>query len=200
MAYVARTGTTLPSASVFVRPVLAVTQISPDSERNGRSMPGSKWIWLRPSPAGPIPRPFIVAKDPSSNRDYLNRQLALKFRQDPTKAIIPPDQRQKPEPPPVEPSIAVKDLVVFADPIVVEMVKANPQWKIVVPPSVDVLAKLIPPVPTVDEEGQPTGQTEHPGKVAQLEGMSKHQTDETGAQSGSGQFVPGMSGGAQGIQ
>jgi hypothetical protein len=78
------------------------------------------------------------------------------------------------------------------------MVKANPQWKIVVPPEVELLARIVPPTPVLDEEtGQPTGQTEHPGKVAALESLSKHQSDETGGQNGSGMMTPMMGGGAQ---
>jgi hypothetical protein len=40
------------------------------------------------------------------------------------------------------------------------------------------------------------GQPPHGGKVAEVEGLSKHATDETGAQNGTGQFNPGMGGGA----
>jgi hypothetical protein len=140
----------------------------------------------------------FLAKDPTINREYLNRQLLVRFRVDPSRAIIPADKRQKPEPEPAVPTIAVKDLEVFADPIVVAMVKANPQWKIVVPPEVELLARIVPPTPVLDEEtGQPTGQTEHPGKVAALESLSKHQSDETGGQNGSGMMTPMMGGGAQ---
>jgi hypothetical protein len=140
----------------------------------------------------------FLAKDPTINREYLNRQLLLRFRIDPSRAIIPADKRQKPEPEPTVPTIAVKDLASFADPIVVAMVKANPQWKIVVPPEVELMATVIPPIQQIDPEtGQPTGQPEHPGKVAALPSLDKHQSDETGAQNGSGQYVPGMGGGAQ---
>jgi hypothetical protein len=42
---------------------------------------------------------------------------------------------------------------------------------------------------------QPQGQLEHGGKIAPIEGMDKHQVEQTGAQNGSGEYTPGMGGG-----
>ena len=44
---------------------------------------------------------------------------------------------------------------------------------------------------------EPTGQPPHGGKVAQMEGLSKHATDQTGGMQGSGEMTPGMAGGME---
>ena len=130
----------------------------------------------------------FLAQDPSLNRDYLNRKLLQKFHIDPSRAIIPEAQRQKPQPEPSIPTIAVKDLAILGDPLVLAFIKANPQWGIVIPPEVMMATAEI-------AQQQAQGQLEHGGKVAQLEGLSKHATDQTGAQNGSGQYGPNLGGG-----
>jgi hypothetical protein len=129
----------------------------------------------------------FVANDPSTNRDYLNRKLARKFHLDPSKAVLPPNMVPKKQPEPSVPTIAVKDLAVLTNPMVLAFVGANPQWGIIVPEEVKAL---------IVQQAQPQqGQQPHGGKVAEAESLSKHQSDSTGAQNGSGQYNAGMGGG-----
>ncbi len=129
----------------------------------------------------------FVANDPTTNRDYLNRKLARKNHLDPAKAVLQPNQVPKKQPEPVMPTVAIKDLAVLTSPLVLAFIGANPQWGIAIPEEVKL--RLI------QQAQQPQGQQPHGGKVAEAESLSKHQSDETGAQNGSGQFTPLMGGG-----
>jgi hypothetical protein len=128
----------------------------------------------------------FTAKDPMMNRRYLDAKLARLFHIDATRALLPQSQVPKPQPEPAIPSVAIKDLAILGDPMVLAFIQANPQWGIAIPP--EVMQAMVAKA----QQGQP----EHPGKLAPAESLDKHQTDETGGQNGSGQMTPMMGGGA----
>jgi hypothetical protein len=130
----------------------------------------------------------FLANDPSINRQYLNEKLALKYHLDPSRLILPPDQVPKPQPEPVMPSVAIKDLVILTDPLVLAFIGANPQWGIQIPPEVKAMVVAM-------AQAQDNGQQPHGGNVAAVPSLDKHAADLTGGMQGSGALSPGLAGG-----
>jgi hypothetical protein len=140
----------------------------------------------------------FLANDPALNRRHLAEKLALKYHLDPS-----------PQPKPPVPTSAIAFKGDDFNPM-------NPQapimmdlWQKIAGIPIDpaaienamALGVLAQAAQKAEEAEKGAGGTPHDpnpphgGKVAAVEGLSKHATDLTGAMQGSGQMVPGMAGG-----
>jgi len=150
----------------------------------------------------------FTANDPNINRQYLLRKLLQKFHLDPTQALVPMDQQPKPQPPPPTTTMGFKpeDFSPMnpAHPIAIDLFQQL-SGKTISPEAIQKAVMLSAAMQVematqaaTESAEKPAGQQPHGGKVAQVESLSKHSAENTGAMQGSGQMVPGMAGGFQG--
>jgi hypothetical protein len=140
-----------------------------------------------------------LANDPSLNRSYLTRKLLEKFHLDPAQAVLP--QAQVPQPKPAPPTLSLsfkgEDLNPLSpqSPIVIDLLtKAGVQ----IDPQAITNAMSLGQMAMAAQHAQATAEAAakggeappHGGKAVPIESMDKHQTDTTGAMSGSGQMGP----------
>ena len=145
----------------------------------------------------------FLANDPFSNREYLLKKLAVKMHYDPNQLVKQPEP-PKPEPPKLSLSFKGEDLVAPQAPIIVEIlaalgVKISPeaiQQSQGLMLQAQQLAEAQAQEAAMQKQAE-KGQPPHGGKVAQMEGLSKHAVDQTGGMQGSG--APAASGAGGGI-
>lgn len=125
----------------------------------------------------------FTANDPNVNKRRLLERVFRKYHIDPNEVFNTPEEMPKPSPPPSDLTVAVKDLPILNDPMAIAWINANPQWGIKVPPEVQQMI--------IAMAAQPN-QTEHGGKVAQVESLDKHAAEETGGMQGSGAMMAGL--------
>jgi hypothetical protein len=142
-----------------------------------------------------------LANDPFANREYLLKKLAVKMHYDPNQLVRTPDPA-KPDPPKLSISIKMEDFVLPQGPITVEIaqqlgLKISPaaiQQSQGLALQAQQLAKAQAAEAALQKQ---SGQQPHGGKVAQMEGLSKHAVDQTGGMQGTGS--PAASGAGGGI-
>lgn len=144
-----------------------------------------------------------IANDPSTNRTYLLTKLLEKFHIDPTRALLP--QNQIPPPKKDDPSISLsfkgEDLSPLSpqSPIALDILKnANVAIDEAAMQAAQALGQEVAHAIVQKSAADaalkgPGHETEHAGKVPQMEGLSKHAADLTGGMDGTGVPTANMS-------
>jgi hypothetical protein len=131
----------------------------------------------------------FLANDPNINRTALLTRLVRKFHLNPQEILQQPPP-QKPEPPKLALSFKGEDLVGPQSPIVLEILQQ--QGITISPTAVQLSQALLQQSAALaasaetSGEGQPAAETQHGGKMPQMEGLSKHAADQTGGMQGMG--------------
>lgn len=131
----------------------------------------------------------FLAKDPFIDRGKLLRHLLPRMHY-PQDVVVQQPPTPKPEPPKLTLSIGAADL----DPMMpaygnLYQILTQQGIKNLAPPTVDPMtAHTLQAINQVTPEGQP----KHPGKVAQAESLSKHQTEQTGGMQNTGMPMDAM--------
>jgi len=148
----------------------------------------------------------FLANDPNTNRSYLLNKLVSKYHLDPSKALLPQGQvpQPKPQPPAMALSFKGEDLNPQSpqSPIVLDILS---KLGVEVDPAAITnamnLGALAMQAQQAEAEAKAAAKTPgaasppHGGKVAPIESLDKHATDQTGNMQGSGAPAPAMSGG-----
>lgn len=146
-----------------------------------------------------------IANDPNVNRRYILTKLLHKFHIDPSRALIPTEQMPQPKPEPPKMSLSVKgeDLSPLSpqSPILLEFL-SQLGYKISQQAiqNAAVIARMKETAEHVEEANAKSDagtETRHGGKVAQLESLDKHATEDTGGMQKTGALAPGLAGGLQ---
>jgi hypothetical protein len=144
----------------------------------------------------------FLANDPfiAKGRSKLLEKLLRKYHIDPVGIVAQPDP-SKPEPPKVALSFKGEDFVGPQAPLVLEALqqlglKFSPE-AVMQSQQMLLQAQQLAAAEAAEQEGQ-KGATEHGGKLAQQESLSKHAADQTGAMQGIGGAAMPM--GAGGMQ
>jgi hypothetical protein len=141
----------------------------------------------------------FLANDPfiAKGRAKLLEKLLRKYHIDPTGIVAPPDP-PKPQPPKLALSFKGEDLVGPQAPIVLEILQ---QQGIKITPEAVMLSQQLllnaqqeAAAAAAEQEGQ-DGDTQHGGKLAPQESLSKHAADQTGAMQGIGGMAMPMGAG-----
>jgi hypothetical protein len=143
----------------------------------------------------------FLANDPfiQKGRAKLLEKLLRKYHIDPTGIVAPPDPG-KPEPPKLALSFKGEDLIGPQAPIVIEILQQqgitiSPQ-NVQLSQAMLLQSQAMAAQAATEENAGAEGKTEHGGKMAQQESLSKHQSEISGGMQGvGGQAAMGAPGG-----